>query len=197
MVRVKLNILQRIRNILFTPRTEWPVIEREFTEPAFLFVRYVAILAAIPALAGFIGTSLVGVKVSIGTFREPLATGLSNAVISYLLTFVIVYVMALVIDMLAPIFGGQRNFMNALKLSVYAHTPVWLAGIFLVVPGLRFLTILSLYSGYLLWTGLPVLMDAPRRRAPVYTVTILVIAFVVIVLLALIKDFVFSLPRAL
>jgi hypothetical protein len=130
MVRVKFNLFERIKDILLTPRSEWPVIEREFTEPAFLFVRYVALLALIPALAGFIGQSLVGVEVSVGTFREPLLTGLTNAAISYLLSFLIVYVVAIAIDLLAQSFGGERNFMHALKLSVYAHTPVWLAGIF-------------------------------------------------------------------
>jgi len=197
MVRVKLNLFERIRNILLTPRTEWPVIEREFTEPAFLFVRYVAVLALIPALAGFIGQSLVGVKVSVGTFREPLASGLANAAFSYLLSFVIVYVVAMVVDLLAQSFGGQRNFMHALKLSVYAHTPVWLAGIFLVMPGLRFLTVLGLYSYYLLWTGAKPLMDVPRNRTPLFALATMVLAFVIIVVLALIKDFVFALPRNL
>ncbi len=195
MVRVKLNLLERVRNILLTPRTEWPVIAREFTEPAFLFVRYVAILALVPVVAGFIGQSLVGVQVSVGTFREPVAIGLANAAISYLLSFVIVYVVAMVIDLLAQLFGGSRNFMHALKLSVYAHTPVWLSGVFLVMPGLRFLTVLGFYSLYLLWTGATPLMDVPRNRAPYFALAVVASALVVIVVLALIKGFVFTLPR--
>jgi hypothetical protein len=97
------------------------------------------------------------------------------------------------IDLLAAPFGGRRNFMNALKLSVYAYTPVWLAGIFLLMPGLRFLTILSLYAGYLLWTGLPVLLDVPRARVPAFVAAILVIAVALTLLLALATSFVFSL----
>ena len=197
MVRVKFNLFERIKNILLTPRKEWPVIEREFTEPAFLFVRYVAILALIPALAGFIGQSLVGVKVSVGTFREPVVSGLANAAISYLLSFVIVYLVAMAIDLVAQSFSGRRNFMHALKLSVYAHTPVWLAGIFLLMPGLRFLTVLGLYSFYLLGTGATPLLDVPRNRAPFFALAIIVLAFVLVVVLALIKDFVFALPRNL
>jgi hypothetical protein len=195
MVRVNFNLLERIKNILLTPRTEWPIIEREFTEPAFLFVRYVAVLALIPALAGFIGQSLVGVTVSVGTFREPIASGLTNAAISYLLSFVVVYVVAMIIDMLAQSFGGRRNFMHALKLSVYAHTPVWLAGIFLVMPGLRFLTVLGLYSAYLVSTGAQPLMDVPRRAAPFFALAIVAVAFLAIIVLALVKEFVFTLPR--
>lgn len=197
MVRVKFNLLERVKNILLAPRAEWPVIEREFTEPAFLFVRYVAILALIPALAGFVGQSLVGVKVSVGTFREPIAPGLMNAAISYLLSFLIVYIVAMVIDLLARSFGGERNFMHALKLSVYAHTPVWLSGIFLVMPGLRFLTILGLYSAYLLATGAPPLMNIPRKRAPFFALSVVAIAFAVILALALIREFIFTLPRNL
>lgn len=197
MVRVKFNLFERVKNILLAPRKEWPVIEREFTEPAFLFVRYVAILALIPALAGFIGQSLVGVKVSVGTFREPVVSGLANAAISYLLSFVIVYLVAMAIDLVAQSFSGRRNFMHALKLSVYAHTPVWLAGIFLLMPGLRFLTVLGLYSFYLLGTGATPLLDVPRNRAPFFGLAIIVLAFVLVVVLALIKDFVFALPRNL
>jgi len=197
MVRVKFNPLERVRNILLTPRTEWPVIEREFTEPAFLFVRYVAILALVPALAGFIGQSVVGVQVSAGTFREPIVSGVVDAAISYLLSFVIVYVVAMAVDLLARSFGGERNFMQALKLSVYAHTPVWLSGIFLIMPGLRFLAILSLYGGYLVWTGLPVLMRAPRQGTPIYAVTITIFAIITTILLAAIKSLAFSASRGL
>jgi hypothetical protein len=197
MVRVKFNLFERIKRIILTPRTEWPVIEREFTEPAFLFVRYVAILALIPALAGFVGQSLVGVTVSVGTFREPLLSGLVNAAISYLLSFVVVYVVAMIINLLVRSFGGQRNFMHALKLSVYGHTPVWLAGIFLIMPGLRFLTALGFYSVYLLATGAPALMDVPRRAAPYFALAVVAIAFVAIIALALTKDFIFALPRKL
>lgn len=195
MVRVKFNLLERVKNILLTPRTEWPVIEREFTEPAFLFARYVAVLALIPALAGFVGQSLVGVKVSVGTFREPIASGLADAAITYLLSFVVVYVVAMAIDLLARSFGGERNFMHALKLSVYGHTPVWLSGIFLIMPGLRFLSILSLYAAYLVWTGLPVLMRAPRQGAPLYALTVMIFATAATILLAAIKSFVFAASR--
>ena len=68
------------------------------------------------------------------------------------------------IEVLAPKFGGEKSFANALKLSVYAHTPVWLAGFFLLIPGLHFLTLLGLYGVYLLWTGLMLLMRVPSYR---------------------------------
>jgi hypothetical protein len=142
-------------------------------------VKYDAILALIPAIAGFIGLSLVGVKVPVGTFRVPIGAGLVNAVISYLFAFVLVYIVALAVDLLAPYFHGQKNFTSALKLSVYSFTPVWLAGIFLLIPGLRFLTILGLYALYLMGSGLPVLMRTPRDGTMAYTALVAVVAIIV------------------
>jgi hypothetical protein len=86
--------------------------------------------------------------------------------------------------------GGERNFINALKLTAYAHTPVWLAGMFLLMPGLRFLTLFGLYSAWLLWTGLPVLMKTPRGRMPLMTAAIMLVAFVTIMALSLLSGFV-------
>ena len=84
--------------------------------------------------------------------------------------------MALIIDALAPSFQAQKNFPNALKLSVYSHTPFWLAGIFLLIPGLSFLTLLGFYGLYLLWLGLPPLMRAPSDRALVYAAAVVLCA---------------------
>ena len=172
-------LLSRATAILATPRSEWALIERERTAPATLLVKYVAILAAIPAVAGFIGRSLVG-------GYTPVMPSLLRAVVAYLAAFAIVYVVASIIDLLAPRFGGKKNFDNAFKLSVYAHTPLWLAGVFLLVPGLHFLIILGLYGVYLLWVGLPLLMDVPPYRVMPYAIVVASCALVPAVVLALI-----------
>ena len=87
-------------------------------------------------------------------------------------SFVIVYAVALIIDVLAPSFRAERNFSAALKLSVYSFTPVWLAGIFILIPGLRFLSILGLYGLYLLWTGLTPLMEVARDKSFFYALCV-------------------------
>jgi len=174
-----MDIIKRIKGILLIPEAEWEAIEQEPGTPGYLFAEYVVYLAAIPALAGFIGRSVIGVSVpGVGTIRAPLFSGLLGAVIEYLLIFVVVYAIAIIIDMLAPTFRAQKNFANALKLTVYSCTPAWLAGIFLLVPGLRFLTIAGLYGMYLMWLGLPRLMKAPRDSALGYIVTSAICALV-------------------
>jgi hypothetical protein len=88
-------------------------------------------------------------------------------------------VVALAVDLFAPKFGGGRGYSNALCLTAYSFTPVWLAGVFLLVPGASFLVLLGLYGFYLMWLGLPVLMKAPRNKALPY---VLVVAGCAIVL---------------
>ena len=78
------------------------------------------------------------------------------------------FAVALVVDLLAPKFGGQRSYSSALRLTAYSFTPVWLAGIFLLVPGASFLVLLGLYGFYLMWIGMPVLMQSPTDKTVPY-----------------------------
>lgn len=174
-----LGLVARVRAIMLTPHTEWVAIEGEAGEPSAPITRYVAILAAIPALARFIGGSLIG-------GYTPILSGLMDAISGYVLTFVLVYGVALVATALAPTFDSPKNFSRALRLTVYAYTPVWLAGIFLLVPGLSFLGILGLYGVYLLWVGLPVMMGTPAGKTLPYAAVIAATAFLFEILLRVI-----------
>lgn len=175
-----MEIIERVKAILLTPKSEWLVIERERGDPAYLFANYVAILAAIPAVCGFIGTSIIGISLPIvGTVRVGIIFGIASAIVYYLLAFVMVYLMALIIDALAPTFNGQKNQTNALKLAVYSMTPAWLAGIFTLIPALSVLGILGLYGLYLLWVGLPLLMKVPKEKSIGYAAAVVVCAIVI------------------
>jgi len=183
-----MDLVGRIKGILLSPRSEWKVIESEPGDAGYLFKNYVAILAAIPAVCGFIGTALVGVSIpGAGTVRVAIGPALVSAIIGYVLSFVMVYVIAQAIDVLAPRFGGRRDFPSALKTAVYAYTPGWLAGIFALIPALAFLGILALYALYLIWLGLPVMMKSPEDRSLGYTASVIVIAIVVGLLIGFIQ----------
>jgi hypothetical protein len=182
-----MELINRVKGILLAPHAEWPVIAQEMGEASALFIRYVAVLALIPALARFIGTSLIG-------SYAPILSSLAGAVISYLSGFAIVYGLALIIDALAPRFGAQKDFAAALKLAVYAYTPVWLAGIFLLVPGLSFLVVLGFHGVYLLWTGLPILMRAPAEKTLPYAAVVAACALIIAIGLGLLEAPLFSAP---
>jgi hypothetical protein len=171
------NVAWRVRSILRDPSGAWQEIEREPGDAASLLAGYVAWLALVPAVFGFIGAFVVGAVVpGAGSVRAPLMMSLSGAVFGYVASCATVLVLGLVIELLAPLFGGRRDFTNAFKLAVYAYTPVWLAGIFTVAPGLRFLGLFGLYGAYILWTGLPVLMKAPEQKVLTFTALTVVCA---------------------
>jgi hypothetical protein len=169
-----MNLVDRVKGIIVSPKTEWPVIAGEPGDVGYLFSNYVAILAAIPAVCGFIGRLLFGGSI-IGA--------LIAAVVLYLLTFVAVYIVAWIVNLLAPTFGSQKNFDSALKVTVYSYTPSWLCGVFLLIPALGFLRILGLYGLYLLYLGLSPVMKTPPDKAIWYTIVIVVCAIIVAIVL--------------
>jgi hypothetical protein len=183
-----MEMLKRVTAILLTPHIEWPVIAQEKGDVSALFMRYVAILALIPALARFIGTSLIGLY-------APILSSLAGALVIYLSGFAVVYGLALIIDALAPRFEAQRDFARALKLAIYSSTPVWLSGIFLLIPGLSFLVILGFHGAYLLWAGLPVLMQAPAGKALPYAAVVTGCALIIAVGLGLAEAPLFGAPE--
>ncbi len=168
-----MNVAWRAHAILADPSAEWSKIENESGDPAYLLTGYVALLAVVPAVCGFIGACLVGVALpGTGVVRAPILEGLFGAVFGYVMTCVAVLVLGLLIDLFAPMFGGRRDFGSAFKLAVYSYTPVWLAGIFLLAPGLRFLTLTAFYGAYIAWQGLPLLMKTPQANVPGYAAVI-------------------------
>ena len=174
-----MSLMERAKNILLQPKTEWPVVEAEQTTTGSLYTGYIIPLAAIGPVAQIIGWSVFGMSVPfVGTFRIPIGYGLRTAVITYVASLVSVFVLALIIDALAPTFGGQKNQMQALKVAAYSSTAAWVAGIFGIIPALAVLGLLGLYSLYLLYAGLPVLMKAPEDKAVGYTVVVIVCAIV-------------------
>jgi len=173
------NAALRAKAMLADPSAEWTRIEKEPGDVAYLLTSYVASLALIPAVFGFIGACVVGVVVpGTGLVRASIMDGLFGAVFGYVVTCATVLVLGLLIHLLAPMFGGRRDFDSAFKLAVYAYTPVWLAGIFLLAPGLRFIGLTGFYGAYILWTGLPRLIKAPERKVLSFTAVIVACTFV-------------------
>lgn len=175
------SLQDRVIKILTTPKTEWPVIEAEVTDVAKLYGGYIAILAAIPVLASFIGSVTFGTPIPfVGTYRTPLGRALATMILSYVLSLASVYIAALVIDKLAPTFESTPNFIQALKLVAYASTAGWVGGVLGIIPALGIIgALIGLYGIYLFYLGLPLLMKTPDAKVIPYMV---VAAIVMIVL---------------
>jgi flagellar basal body-associated protein FliL len=176
-----MNLVDRAKNIVLAPAAEWHVIEPEVTTVKELYLSYVLILAAISPVASFIGTTVFGIRAGFGlVIHTSLLAGLVGLVFSYVFALALVYVFSLVVDFLAPNFGGLKNPMQAFKFAAYSLTPAWLAGILNIVPLLGILAILAaLYGIYVFFLGAPVMMKVPREKASAYTAVVIVIMIVI------------------
>jgi hypothetical protein len=174
-------LLDRVKAICLKPNTEWPVIEGEAKSTSDLMAGYAVPLAAIGPIATFIGGVFIGRTLPfIGTFHVPLARGLMLAVLTYVLGLLGIFILSLIVNALAPTFGGQKSSAQALKLAVYSYTPAWVAGVFSLLTSLSWLVIVAgLYGLYLFYLGLPVLMKNPKEKSAAYTIVVVICAIVI------------------
>jgi len=182
-------LIDRAKNIVLQPKATWPEVDAEPASTASIFTGYVMPLAAIPAVAGFIGLSLIGAGFFGVSFRVPIVTGLANMVVGYVLSLAVVFGLGLLVDALAPTFGGTKNPLSALKVVAYGSTAGFLGGIFSLLPALGVLGLLAaLHSIYLLYTGLPVLMKCPPDKAVAYTAVVVVVGIVAALVLGAVSQ---------
>jgi len=172
-----MNLVSRAKHILLSPKQEWQVIDDEETSVGALYIGYIIPLAAIGPVAKIIGMEIFGISLpSVGTYRVPIGAALRQGIAQYVMALVGVFVLALIIDELAPYFRGQENRYQALKVAAYSSTAVWVVGMVGLIPALSILWPLGLYSLYLLSLGLPALMKVPQDKAMGYTVVVIICA---------------------
>ena len=170
------SLVERVKNILVQPASEWRVIEAEPTTIRGIYMSYVCILAAIPPIASLIGMLLFGYSaMALSGFM------IANVVLHYLGSLAIVYLLAMIIDALAPTFGATKDMVRAFKVAAYSMTPYWIGGILLIVPTLGMLVwLIGLYGIFIMYLGLPILMKPPEDKAMPY-VAVSAVAMLVLV----------------
>ena len=183
-----MNLVDRTKSILLSPQQEWQAIDEEETSIGGLVTGYVVPLAAIGPVASLIGMEIFGISVpSVGTYRVPIGAAVRQGIAQYVMALVGVFVLALIIDKLAPYFRVEENRYQALKVAAYSSTPVWVMGIVGLIPALSILRLLGLfYSLYLLYLGLPTLMRVPQHKVMGYTVVVIMCAVVLFFLIGVI-----------
>ena len=182
-----MNIVERVKRILVSPATEWPVIAAESTPTAALITGYVLPLAGLSAVAAFIGNSIVGVSLPMmgATYRVPVSTGIGMAIWTVIMAVAGVFICAYVINAFAPTFGAAKSDTQALKVAAYSFTPAWVAGVLQILPVLGLLAIIgALYAIYLLYLGLGIVMRAPEDKTVGYTAVVLIVVFIVMFVLS-------------
>jgi hypothetical protein len=175
------GLVERIKNIILTPKTEWPVIQAESTAVGQLYTGYVMPMAAFAAVMSFIRMSVIGVNLPFGgTIRTPFMSGVFSSALTFVMGLIGLYLVGLIINVLAPSFGGQRDQRQALKTAAYALTPAWLGTALTFLPlGSLLQLCAGIYGIYVLYLGLPVMMRSKQTSSAGYTASVVVCSILV------------------
>ena len=176
------NLVSRAINILTKPASEWRVIDGEATSVGKLIGGYAVLLALIAPIAFFLGILISPVGTAI---FQAVGTLIKMLLIIYAISLATPVLLGFIIDALTPNLGGTKNSVQAMKLAIYSGTAFWVAAIILILPDLWWLwLVLGVgYGGYLIWTGLPILLRVPADKATVFvaaTVGIWAVLFIVL-----------------
>jgi hypothetical protein len=171
-----MNIIQRVKGMLLNPKAEWEVIKEEKLSMMDVFLKYVLILALIPAAAAFVGWTLIGYNVLFISVKG-VDMGIKQAIIAYVTSCLAFFISTLVINAIAPGFKSDKNIDRSAQLIAYTFTPFLVAGIFNIIPNLSILAgLLGLYGLYMLYLGIPKLKSTPEDQVlPYFLVACLVI----------------------
>ncbi len=165
-----MNLIERAKNILLTPKTEWEVINGESATPMSLLTGYVMILALIPAGCSFVAmavfTSVWGMKYAI-----------VSAIITYALSILSYFVYTYALDLLATGFGAEKNINKSAQVAAYSSTASYAAGVLSLIPVLGLLAGLAgfIYAAYLMYLGVGPLKKTQEDKKIVYVIVTIII----------------------
>ncbi len=191
-------MVERIKGILFSPKTEWEKIKAEPTNIAQVMTGYAVPLVLIPAIFGFLGYTLIGISGGmLGFIRYPFVSAIVWAIVWFILTLVGLYIEGIVINALAPSFDSVPNTTNAFKLAVYSMTPYFVAGILYIFPVLGILVLLiSLYGLYLMYLGMPVMMSTPKEKVIGYMIVAIIVMFIINIIIGAIAGVILAVTHS-
>ncbi len=169
-----MNLVERAKNIIVTPKTEWPVIASEKADTGSIFITYVLPLALIPVIANIIGWGFVG------AIFTSVKWGIAMGLVQFFSIFISIFIAAFVINALASNFASTKDTGRSVQLVAYSYTPALIGGIFAIIPAIGWLgSLFALYGLYLLYLGIPHLMKTPKDKVAIYFIVSLVVMVIV------------------
>ena len=169
-----MDVVKRAKNILIQPSHEWRVIAGESADVTSLLRDYAAPLSGVAAICQWLGLSTLFGAAGIGFVRTAV-----TAAVSWALGLFSLWIAAIVLENLAPSFSSRRSTIQALKLVVYGSTPLWIVAILTLIPVLSTLFIVGvIYAIYLVYVGLPSVLDTPSDKVVPFMVTSAVVVVI-------------------
>ncbi len=169
-----MNIIERVKNILLTPKTEWDVVTGETATSQSLLISYVLPLSVVAAAGSLLKGLLIAGAYGVSFF-------IVGAVIAFIASVLSYYITVIIVDMLAPSFDSEKNMGKSAQLVAYSGTPSYLGGLLSFIPVIGWLIALAAwaYGVYLMYLGIGPLKKTPEDKKIVY----MLVAFLIMIVL--------------
>lgn len=179
-------ILKHVWSILTEPRVAWARIREEDKPVIETYIGVIIPLALISPIAGFIGTTQFGWQIGASkpvTLTAGSAIQISIAYFGAIL--VSVFVIAMLIRWMSETYGEQLSLARSVALAAYTAVPLFLIGVFQIYPVLWINFLFGLpalaYAVYLLYAGVPIMMDIPPEKGFLFASAVLAVGLVALV----------------
>lgn len=172
--------------ILTHPDKEWASIRKHHESTSKLYIGHVLLLAMIPAVAAYYGTTEVGWRIGDGELiRLTQSSAAQLCVLFYAAMLSGIYLIGKFIDFFSMTYGVDESEHNGVLLAAYTATPLFIVGIIAVYPVLWVNMLAGIiavcWSVYLLYEGLPILMNIPEDRGFMFATSVLTVGLVMLV----------------
>jgi len=180
-------ILNHIWGLYAHPKDEWHVIEKRHESLSYSLM-HILTIALIPVICCYYAAAYIGWTIGVG---EPIKISVASAQIMavsmYFGLVIGVFVLACLIQWMAKTFDSKPDFVQALELAAYTATPMLMVGITALFPVLWFVALAGIaavaYSIYLLYSGVPIMMNIPEEKGFIYSSSVVTAGLVLLVTL--------------
>ncbi|QIR14158.1 Yip1 family protein [Shewanella aestuarii] len=180
-------ILNHLMGLYTHPKQEWQTIEKNH-ESLKSSLSHVLLIALIPAVCAYFATAHIGWHPGAG---DPLfLTSQSAMFMSVGMYFGLiggVLALAYLAYWMGKTFDANPTYTQALELAAYTATPLFMVGISALYPVLWFMMVVGLvglaYSVYLLYAGVPIIMNIPEEKGFIYASSVVTAGLVLLVAL--------------
>ncbi len=178
-------ILSHIWGLYAHPKDEWHTIEKRH-ESLTHSLMHILTVALIPAVCGYYAAAHIGWTIGVG---DPIKITQSSAQVMavgmYIGLVLGVFALAYLIQWMAKTFDSEPNFTQSLELAAYTATPLLMVGVVALYPVLWFVALAALvavsYSVYLLYSGVPIMMNIPEEKGFIYSSSVVTCGLVLMV----------------
>lgn len=182
-------MIQHTFGILARPVHEWHNVAKLPNSSIRNLVLYPCIFAIIPAVAWFYGTTQVGW--SVGDHGEPVRLTVESARIIcflfYLGMVACVFAIGYFIHWMSDTYGAESSLTKGIVIAGLTATPMFIAGAVGFYPLLWLDLLIGVaaisWAVYLMYLGIPIVMDIPEERGFLFSSAVLGVALVILICL--------------